>query len=199
LEEQAVRQRRAIVAEQQVARSELQHRGQQLDQREAELDSRENAIEQLQAELRNTQREVLEMRLATEETWAQLSGALAPASLARSISQIRTKLADHYGSTLEEIAQRREQLESLRSGMAEQFAALESRRQELQAWAERRHTDIEQQASRLVAREQELDRQQQYYEQMESQWQVERTEYQSEVRRLLATIRDLEIKEVRAA
>jgi hypothetical protein len=195
LEEQSVRERRAIVAEQQVARSEVQHRQQLLDQREAELDTRENALVQLQSELRNTQREVLEMRLATEETWSQLSGALAPASLARSISQIRTKLADHYGSTLDKIDERTQQLESLRRNLTEQFTALESQRQELQAWAERRHTDIEQQASRLVAREQELDRQQQYYEQMESRWHVERTEYQAEVRRLLATMRDLEIEE----
>jgi len=108
-------------------------------------------------------------------------------------------LADHYRSALDDIAQRTGHLESLRGELAEQFAALESQRQELQAWAERRHDDIEHQASRLVAREQELDRQQQHYEQMESQWHVERTELQAEVRRLLATIRDLEIEEARAA
>ena len=76
---------------------------------------------------------------------------------------------------------------------------VESQRQELQAWAERRHADIEQQAARLVAREQELDRQQQHYEQMESQWHVERADYQAEIRRLLATIRDLELEEAQAA
>ena len=69
----------------------------------------------------------------------------------------------------------------------------------MNAWAERRHTDIETQASRLVSREQELDRQQQHYEQLESQWHIERTDYQAEIRRLLATIRDIEIEEMRAA
>ncbi len=139
------------------------------------------------------------MRLATEETWAQLSGALAPASLARSISQVRTKLADHYRSTLDEIAQHSAHLESLRRDLSQQFAAVESQRQELQAWAERRHTDIEQQAARLVAREQELDRQQQHYELMESQWHVERADYQAQLRRLLATIRELDLEEAQAA
>jgi hypothetical protein len=112
---------------------------------------------------------------------------------------VRGKLADHYRGTLDEVAQRTQQLESLRGDLAGQFAALESQRQELQAWAERRHADIEQQAARLVAREQELDRQQQYYEKLESQWHVERTEFQAEIRRLLSTIRDLEIEEARAA
>jgi hypothetical protein len=90
-------------------------------------------------------------------------------------------------------------LQALRTDLTQQFAALESQRQELQAWAERRHADIEEQAARLVAREQELDRQQQHYEQMESQWHVERAEFQAEVRRLLATIRNIEIEETQAA
>ena len=101
----------SISAQQQLAQTDLQQRTQQLEQREAEIDARENALAQMQAELRNTQREVLEMRLATEETWAQLSGALAPASLTRSIGQVRSKLADHYRTTIEELAERSEQLE----------------------------------------------------------------------------------------
>src|SRR6185436_5043648 len=167
MEEQTVRERRSISAQQQVAQSEQQHREQQLDQREAEIDARENALAQLQAELRSTQREVLEMRLATEETWAQLSGALAPASLTRSISQVRAKLADHYRVTLDELGQRSVQLEAVRRDLSQQLQSLESQRAQMNAWAERRHTDIEAQAARLVSREQELDRQQQNYEQME--------------------------------
>ena len=50
-----------------------------------------------------------------------------------------------------------------------------------------------------MAREQELDRQQQHYEQMESRWHIERSDYQAEIRQLLASIRDLEITEMQAA
>ena len=101
--------------------------------------------------------------------------------------------------TLDEITERSEQLELVRGDLAQQLKAREGKRAELGAWAERRHSDIEGQAARLVAREQELDRQQLHYEQMESQWHIERTDYQAEIRRLLATIRDLEIEEMRAA
>ena len=59
------------------------------------------------------------MRLATEETWAQLAGALAPASLTRSISQVRAKLADHYRDVLAELAQRSEQLEAVRRDLTQ--------------------------------------------------------------------------------
>jgi chromosome segregation ATPase len=139
------------------------------------------------------------MRLANEEVWSQLSGALAPASLSRSIAQIRGKLADHYQLTLDEIAERSARLESVRNDLAGQFDALESKRHELHAWSERRIADVEAQAARLVAREQELDRQQQHYEHMESRWQTERSDFQAEVRRLLATIRELELAEIKAA
>jgi hypothetical protein len=145
-------------------------------------------------ELRHTEREALEMRLATEETWAQLSGALAPASLTRSISIVRAKLADSYRQTLEDIARQSTDLETVRRELAEQLAGLEAQRHELQQWAQRRHEDIEHQAARLVAREQELDRQQQHYEQLESRWQLEQIEYQAEIRRLLAALRNVELK-----
>jgi hypothetical protein len=199
LEELAERQRLAVAAERQLIEAEGRNRQEQLDRREAELDVREAALEQLQSELRQTQREVLEMRLATEEVWAQLAGALAPASLSRSISQVRSRLADHYRQTLDEIAGRAERLELVRRDLVAQFEGLESQRAELHSWAERRLADVEAQAARLVAREQELDRQQQHFEQLESRWQLERADYQTEIRRLLATIRELEIEEMRAA
>jgi chromosome segregation ATPase len=194
LQEQTARERRAIGAQQQQVRTDLERRNAQLDDREAELDHRESAIERLRSDLRSSEREALEMRLATEETWSQLAGALAPATLTRSISIVRAKLADHYRQTLEEIARQREQLEAVRHDLAQQLTAIEQQRQELQAWVERRHEDIEHQAARLVAREQELDRQQLHFEQLESRWQLERIDYQAEIRRLLAALRTVELK-----
>ena len=135
----------------------------------------------------------LEMRLATEETWNQLAGAMAPATLIRSISIVRAKLADHYRQSLE-IAAKSAELETVRRDLASQLDTLETQRHELQQWAQRRHEDIEHQASRLVVREQELDRQQQHYEQMESRWHLEQIEYQAEIRRLLAALRSVELK-----
>lgn len=148
----------------------------------------------MRSELRITQREVLEMRLATEETWAQLAGAIAPATLTRSISIVRAQLADHYRQTLTEINGQSEQLEAVRRDLAGQLDALEAQRRELSEWVQRRHEEIEGQAARLVSREQELDRQQHHFEQAESRWQLERTEYQAETRRLLAALRRVELK-----
>ncbi len=45
-----------------------------------------------------------------------------------------------------------------------------------------------------MGREQELDRQQEHYEQMETRWNLEQIEYQAEIRRLLAALRAVELK-----
>ena len=118
-QETTARQQRALAAQEQQLRKEQQQRDAQLDQRETELDNREAAIEQLRDELRNTEREALEMRLATEETWNQLAGAIAPATLTRSISIVRAKLADHYRQSLEAIAAKSADLETVRRDLAE--------------------------------------------------------------------------------
>ena len=193
-QETAARQQRVLAAQEQQLRKEQQQRDAVLGERETELDNREAAIEQMRIELRNTEREALEMRLATEETWNQLAGMMAPAALMRSISIVRAKLADHYRQTLETIAAKSADLETVRRDLASQLDALEAQRHELQLWAERRHEDIEHQAARLVAREQELDRQQEHYEQMETRWNLEQIEYQAEIRRLLAALRAVELK-----
>jgi len=112
----------------------------------------------------------------------------------RSISIVRAKLADHYKQSLETIARKSADLEEVRRDLANQLDALEAERHELQLWAERRHEDIEHQAARLVAREQELDRQQEHYEQMETRWSLERVEYDAEIRRLLSALRAVEVK-----
>ncbi len=182
-------ERRRIEAE----RAETQQLASQFEQRsaasEGEIAQRRAALEQLQAELEAGQREVLEMRLATEETWAQLAGALAPATLTRSIAQVRAKLSDHYQHTLREISESRTQLETIGKQLHAEHGRLDEQKAKIQLWAKRREEDIEQRAARLIARERELDRQQQHYEQLEVRWACERDSLRDQVRQLLAEVR----------
>lgn len=167
----------------------LEQRECKLNRREAELEQRQAALEQLQEELRASQREVLEMRLATEETWLQLQGALAPATLSRSISQVRVRLADHFQLANDELLSRRQELESVRLELTNQHQEFQKRQEELESWFIRRERDIEQRAARLVAREKELDDQQRKFDIDARQWQEERSDYQREIQKLLAESR----------
>lgn len=194
LQEGIVAERRTLAAGQDKTRREAHQRQTKQNEREAELDRREAALKQLQSELQTSQREALELRVAVEETWGQLAGALAPASLSRSIAQTRGRLADQFELVLREIAQDQAKLESLRRDVSHEHERLEQQRRELTQWATRREQDIEERASRLLSRESELDRQQAYYEQLESRWHLERDDYRREIRELLAELRQTELQ-----
>ena len=189
-ENQVVRERRALAAEAEASRLASDEQSRSLAHQHAELDKREQALEQVAEQLRATQREALELRLATEETWLQLQGVLAPAALARSVAQVRSRLAEQFQLTSDELKRRRSDLETARLEITDQFNALQQQRQELDRWAHNRDRDIENRASMLVAREQELDAQQRHYQQEGRRWEQERSEYQQEIQRLLAEIRN---------
>ena len=184
-ENHVTRQRKMLAKEKDEQTLLLARRAQLLDQREAELDQRAAALQQLQEELRAAQREVLEIRLATEETWLQLQGALAPATLSRSISQLRVRLADHFRLAAEEAIERRRDLEVVRQELAKEHGHLQDQRQDLESWLSRREQDIEKRAARLVEREQELDAQERHFQLAEKAWQSQQAEYQREIQRLL--------------
>lgn len=184
-----LRGRQALHADAAKQQAEFKLQSDQLSRRETELEQRAESLDRMHFELQTTQREVLEMRLATEETWAQLTGVLAPATLTRSIAQVRAKLADQYQQMLADMAERRGELRTTANEVSAQYEQLRKHRDELQAWAERRNQDFAELASRLVAREQELDRQQVHYERLESRWQAERDELHEEIRGLLAELR----------
>jgi len=183
------RERTKALDEQKRTAAELTRQRESLQRRTEHLDSREAALEQLRAEVNRGQRESLETRLATEELWAQMAGPLAPASLARSLAQVRAKLAEHYRMTDRELSDRRQELETLRRALDEKHTQLQQRWHELEDWAERQRHDVEEQAARLVGREQELDRQQSYFDELESRWEEERHGYRQDIRLLLSKLR----------
>ncbi len=195
LQERLVSERRELATQRQQWLSEKRQREAKLSDRERALDTREKSLGQLRSELENTQREVLEMRLATEETWSQLAGALSPATLARSLSQTRAKLVDHYQISLTEIEQKQHELKQLQNELASEHKELSRGREQLREWAVRREEDLQSQAIRLVGREQELNRQQQQYEQLEISWSRERDELKAQVRSLLAELRTTTLRE----
>lgn len=162
------------------------------ERREAEIDRREVAIERMQVELQTTQREVLEMRLATEETWAQLTGLLAPAALTRSISKVRVQLSDHYSHALQQLSDSRGALREASAQVTTEYTLLEQRRTAIEEWSNRRHESLGEAAGRLEGREKELDRQQRQYEQYEARWAAERESYREQIRTLLTELRDTE-------
>ncbi len=177
--------RRRNQAEQMMERESLAKRSQHLQLRTA-------ALEQTRGELMRQQRETLEMRLASEELWAQLAGAAPPATITQKLAQLRTQLADHFRLQSEELAQQRCNIESLTTKVAQQHERTATERRELQQWLVGQQREIESQAARLVAREQELEQEERTLRQSQIKWQFDRREMEREIRRLQAEIRSLE-------
>ncbi len=172
---------------------ELDKERQKLKRRRDDLDARRAALKQLRSDVTRTQRETLEMRLATEELWTRLCGTMAPAALTQSLAQLRVKLADQQRLAHQELAEQRAELEQLGRRLGEQHESLGKQKRELQEWVKRREEEIEEQAMRLVKREQSLDQQQTELKRLDKQWKHERHNYEREIRRLLSQLRRVEI------
>ncbi|MEE8450526.1 MAG: hypothetical protein V3R99_01390 [Thermoguttaceae bacterium] len=186
--EQTHAERRKMAAEHRQAEAELQKQREAVSRRSEHVDHCRKALEQLRAELGKMHRETLEIRLATEELWVQLSGAAPPAALIRSLGQIRSKLADHYRQANTQLYEQRTEIERLRDEMSGQYEKLVQQKHRNDQWMLTQHEETQQQASRLVAREQQLKQRQEELDEQAHAWQAERIEYQHEIRCLRAEL-----------
>ncbi len=159
---------------------------------EEELESRRQSLEQLRDELARAHRESLEMRLAAEELWGQLSGTAPPALLTQALGEVRRRLADHYRLAEAELEERRKELSSLEQRLADQADRVKRRQQDLYAWVAKRQEELDRQSQDLSQRQTELTREQVRLKRGADDWLSERAGYQEEIRRLMSKLRQRE-------
>jgi len=159
-------------------------------QREIELDARQAALDQLCESLAATQRESLELRLATEVLWNQLLPQVPAPVLTASLGQIRAQLANQDRHVRQELIEQRQKLEALRDQLAAQHTRLDEKKREHQARAERRTQDLDERTQALAARRFKLDEQQQAIEHLQHDWCGERLALQDQVQSLMRQVRD---------
>jgi septal ring factor EnvC (AmiA/AmiB activator) len=164
--------------------AEVESKREMLDKQAENVERCSTALKQLRAELQRLHRETLEIRLATEELWAQLSGAAPPAALTRSLGRIRTQLADQYRSANAELLEQKKELSSIRDELADQYEKLVGQRRKFETWAVGRQQEAEIQAARLIAREQELGEAETRVAEESRRWEIERREFEQEIRHL---------------
>ena len=184
--EETTAMREQMAAEHRQTMADLEQQRQAVQRRADHVDHCRAALAQLRGELGRMHRETLEVRLATEELWAQLSGAAPPAALTRSLGRIRTKLAEQYAQANAELADQRKELEAIRSQLVRQHETLVEQKRSFEQWTAGRQEEGQQQASRLVAREQQLHHEEIQLREQSQRWQAERMKYQQELRRMRA-------------
>ena len=163
--------------------ADLERKRQTVQRRAEHVDKCRASLKQLRDELVRMHRETLEIRLATEELWVQLSGAAPPAALTRSLGRIRTGLAEQYTQANAELVEQKKELETIRGQLDSQLSKLIEHKRQLEQWAAGRERDCESQASRLIAREEQLQREEDHLREQAKDWQAERLGFQQELRR----------------
>ncbi len=188
LDEESRARRERLAADDARLATEMEQKRREVQQRSEQADQARAALEQVRAELGRMHRETLEIRLATEELWAELSGSAPSAAMTRSLGRIRSRLADHYRIANLELHQKKEELEQLRGQLSEQYEKLVRQKRNFDAWADQCREDVEQQAARLVARGEELDGREADMREYARRCQAEKLELQQEIRRLRAKL-----------
>jgi hypothetical protein len=173
-----------VAAERKQVADQLEESRRAISRRAEFLDHRWAAIQRAREKLERTHRETLEHRLATEELWARLSPTAPEAALLQSLHQIRSQLADHYSQANADLAQQRQEIDSLREQVAGQIENLTDRKRQFDAWAAGVQEDCRRQAERLAARECELREQETLLHHQSQRWQAERLRYKLEIERL---------------
>jgi chromosome segregation ATPase len=140
------------------AMAELDEKRHALERRARRIDQCQAAFQKLRDEVEQMHREALEIRLGTEELWAELSGAAPPAALTRSLGRIRAKLAEQYRQANAELEERKKEIESLRRQMAEEYRNLAEHKERFEQWYAGRQEELDRQATRLIAREKQLQK-----------------------------------------
>ena len=105
--------------------------------------------------------------------------------MTHALAEIRVQLAGHYRLELETVATRRDELKQFGQRLGKKCRQLDAQRAELTAWVDSRQKHLEQEAARLVAREQELQQGEEQLRNLQADWQQERLDLQQQIRALL--------------
>ena len=161
--------------EQQLAK--VEHRAEQLDRRDVTL-------RQLHGDVSRMYRDALDLRLSTENVWAEVCEDVSPAEATERLAEFRGQLNDQYQLAEQTLEDKRQEIDTLVQRLAQHESRLAGQRNELRAWASRRQSEIESQAAKLLDRERDLDRQDANHRQSEQTWMQTKDGLEQEIRRL---------------
>lgn len=124
------------------------------------LEGRRERLDSLRAELEETHRTTLEMRMAIEESWAQMTQACGAEVAQQRLDQAQQQLSGHYRGLRDALIEQRRELDEMRQVFQTQRDEVRAEQQTLSEWAasqERslraRETDLQTQAEQLNVRE----------------------------------------------
>ena len=130
-----------------------------LERRVERLKRREDSLATLRQDLDRVHAQALEMCIAAQRAFEQISSGADRAALADSVNRVRDLADEYYATQNEELAEKRSQLEDIRRQLAEENRQLQDREKQIRQWVRQRELTIERRAAQIASREAKLRRQ----------------------------------------
>jgi len=170
---------------------ELRHQQEMLHQQVERLEGRQLRLERLRAELEDTHRITLELRLAVEETWAQIAHTVGGDEEARvKVEQARQALVLYYQQLHITLEDHRRQLSEQQAWFDQQRAEFHDERQTVLHWLNERDERLRAEEARQIAAAAELGTHDADWRAAREQWLTERLEAERVIRRLVNELAD---------
>lgn len=180
--------RTAWEAERQTRESELRRREAALAADSERLESRRQRLDGLRIELEDTHRNTLEMRMAIEEVWAQLSQQIGLDDAKRRLLETQRLLEDDWQHTRATIAEERRELAAVQAAFESRRIELESERHEAREAADECHATLERAHQELALEAAELNTREEELAQVRERWISEKLEVEAIIRGLLVQL-----------
>ncbi len=177
-------ERIAWVAERDSQKADIRRQQDMLALHAENLETRRQRLDRLRAELEETNRQTLELRLAVEETAAQLMQTAGSEVVKRRIDEAHAILGEYYRHTRESLMGQRQELEQARMRLQQQRDEFRGERQMLVEW-------VSQEERQLAAGEDELRREREAIDQREAGWRQTAQRWTNERLEAESVIRDL--------
>lgn len=155
------------------------------------LEGRRERLDRLRAELEETHRTTLEMRMAIEEAWTQLTQACGAAGAKERLEQAQQQLSGHYRHLREALAEQRRELEASRQQLQQQRDEFRREQQALSDWVAEKERTIRQNEAAVQHRLEQLHLQEAAWRSASQRWINEKIEAEAIIRDLLQQLTSL--------
>jgi chromosome segregation ATPase len=165
--------------------AEVERKQSQLREHALALETRRQQLEALRREVDQTHGEALELRLAVEEAYAQLTRTVGEAITFERVEEARRLLAEHYRNSRDTLAIQRQELEQLQARLAGERSDLLFERQALAEWVTTQEQLLGQREVELEQDRTALQHRERAWREAEDRWHSERQQAETIIRDLL--------------
>lgn len=155
------------------------------------LEGRRERLDKLRAELEETHRTTLEMRMAIEEAWAQMTQACGVEVAQQRLDQAQQQLSGHYRGLRDALIEQRRELDELRQAFQTQRDEFRAEQQTLSEWAASQERSQRDREASLQTQAEQLNVRESAWRSASQRWINEKIEAEAIIRDLLEQLTSL--------